>query len=243
MASNNRLCKAILAARNAYDYPSVGLALRDASASDWRGRYEPHTFRNSLHLDHHHTRSLNSQNDDDVLNGIFSVMYWGNITAGKKCETRCDWLERGNKRFPNLSLRALGPLTAIAAVRKSVALLKGGHYEEALDEIRLRLPFVGPSFGSKYLAFLDPERIGVLDLKILKHLHQGTFDELLGGHAIVLKKARSPAKRFARFCLVLNELRDLMKNKALRWKDKSGASAEFRAIDVERALFALAKSA
>jgi hypothetical protein len=100
MAASVRIAETILAGRNAYDYPPIGLIARDANATSWRKRYQAFNFPDSLRLDRHHTDCLNSHTDADVLNGIFSVMYWGNVTAGKKCETRCDWLESGNRRFP-----------------------------------------------------------------------------------------------------------------------------------------------
>jgi hypothetical protein len=116
----------------------------------------------------------------------------------------------------------------------------------ALREIR-KLPYVGLSFGTKILAFIDPENVGVLDDKITTHLAAGTFGRILD-HEVVsrLIKARHESagraeQRFVAFCQAINKIKSDLNEKGLGWTDQTGASMRrFRAVDVERSLFAIA---
>lgn len=236
--------------RNAYSYPPVGLcALKTLkNPSDWEQAYQKHEFRTTLELDLHHYSHLHSNDDQEVLLGIYSVMYWGYITSGAKSKTRCDWLSKGNAKNPEASINHIGIDTAVQIIRNSISLLDNGSYGCALTEIR-KLPHVGVSFGTKYLAFLDLENVGVLDDKITRHLSAGSYEHVLNHDTLqklVKPKNESPssaAKRFEAFCKVLSSIKSNVNANKKGWKDASGAEmCRFRTVDIERALFAIAKA-
>lgn len=237
-------------ARNAYSYPPVGLVHLHKSGNfpDWRAAYYEQRFVDTLRLDEHHFNLLSSSVEDEVILGLFSVMFWGYKTSGAVSVARCNWLAFGKSSNPKNSLNALGKSLAVRIVRQALEGLRKSDYSGALREIR-KLPHVGVSFGTKYLAFLDPENVGVLDDKITKHLSAGTFTSLLG--ETVVKQLVKPTRestidaenRFSAFCLALNKIKDDLNSRSLAWSDASGAEmARFRAVDVERALFAIAKA-
>jgi len=236
--------------RNAYSYPPVGLcALKSLdNPSDWEQSYQRHEFKTTLELDLHHFSHLHSSDDQEVLLGIYSVMYWGYITSGAKSKTRCDWLSMGNSRNPAVSINHIGASAAVQIIRNCIPLLESKQYGCALSVIR-KLPHVGVSFGTKYLAFLDLENVGVLDDKITRHLASGSYEHVLSKEKLLLlvkPKNESPssaAARFQAFCEALGSIKSKVNASKKGWKDVSGAEmCRFRTVDIERALFAIAKA-
>lgn len=237
-------------ARNAYSYPHVGLVGRSKlnNFSEWSSAYAEIEFENTLRLDDHHKQCLTSDIEDEVILGIFSVMYWGYKTSGAKSKIRCDWLANGNSKNFKLSLSEIGKYQSVSIIQQALESLSKSDYSTALRIIR-KLPHVGVSFGTKYLAFLDPENVGVLDDKITKHLSAGTFTNLLGSDFVkkIIKSNNESNKkaeiRFSAFCEALNLIKAELNLCHLSWRDVSGAEMNrFRAVDVERALFSIAKS-
>jgi hypothetical protein len=243
------LYEAYINGRNSYKYPPIGLCASQAldDVANWKAVYKHHQFQTTLELDIHHNSHLTSDNDDEVLLGIYSVMYWGYITSGAKSVIRCDWLSVGNTKNKELSLTHLGKSRGVKIIRKSHEHLKYSRYSDALLEIR-NLPHVGVSFGTKFLAFIDPENVGVLDDKITRHLASNSFDKILDKETLknLIKAPHESAKaaslRFQAFCEALNLIKKELNDKKCKWKDGSNTEmCRFRAIDVERALFAIAK--
>ena len=240
-----------IAARNAYAYPPVGLCATadQIDIHDWKTSFSEHRFDTTLQLDQYHTDCLLSDSNELVLTGIYSVMYWGYITSGAKSVTRCTWISIGNSKNPSNSISYIGRDTAVDIVRKSLQSLNKENYGDALLVIR-QLPHVGVSFGTKFLAFMSPEYVGVLDDKITKHLSTGSFTTILNPsvlHRLMKPKsenAKQTAARFPVFCETLNSIKIKLNQEGATWHDMSGASmGRFRALDVERALFSIAKSA
>jgi hypothetical protein len=241
---------ALVNARNAYAYPSIGLCasknLDDVAL--WQESFEAKTFKSTLYLDVHHTSHLLSKDDDDVLLGIYSVIYWGYITSGGRSKIRCNWLSVGNAKNNQLSLDYISKAVGVKIVRTAAEHIQRGEYAQALLEIR-KLPHVGMSFGTKFLAFLDPENVGILDEKITRHLALGSFTEVLGKNTVqqLIKpnneSAIAASQRFQIYCDVLNKIKQAVNKQKLYWQDASGAEmCRFRAIDLERALYAIASN-
>lgn len=236
-------------ARNSYSYPPIGLrALKILDdPSEWEQSYQKHQFRTTLELDIHHHDHLASKNDQEILLGVYSVMYWGYITSGSKSVTRCNWLSNGNAKNPEKSISHIGVESVVQTVKNCRELLGKGKYGYALSEIR-NLPHVGVSFGSKFLSFLDLENIGVLDDKITRHIVTGSYEHVLSPEILrALAKPKNEsdtaaANRFQTFCEMLGSIKAKMNSKKSGWKDVSGAEmCRFRSVDIERALFAIAK--
>jgi len=235
--------------RNAYEYPAIGLSATEIlnNVENWADVYKQQDFNTSLDLDNHHNSLLLSKNDNDILLGIYSVMYWGYITSGAKSRIRCNWLSVGNATNNQLSLKHMGKTAAIDIIRNSESYLKNSKYSDALMEIR-KLPHVGVSFGTKFLAFIDPENVGILDDKITRHLASDSFSNILDKETIQnLKKPKNESVnnasiRYQAFCEALNQIKNRLNENSCKWNDLSGAKMNrFRAIDVERAFFAIAK--
>lgn len=176
------------------------------------------------------------------------MMYWGYITSGKKSIIRCNWLSIGNAKNPKASLTHIGIEVAVKIIRDCIRLLQRSKYAEALTEIR-KLPHVGVSFGTKYLAFLDPENVGVLDDKITRHLASGSYEHVLDNKTIQLlvkpcrETEEAASRRFQLFCESLQYIKEKVNIEKKKWKDVSGSEmCRFRSIDVERALFSIAKA-
>lgn len=236
--------------RNAYNYPPIGLVLRQplGAVADWESAYEVHRFPSTLEIDNHHYQCLSSADDEAVILGLFSVVYWGYITSGSLSRARCNWLAVGKRQSPQNSLAHLGKAFAVDCVRRASRYLDAGDVALALREI-CKLPYVGLSFGTKILAFMDPETLGVLDDKITENMAVGTFGQVLEVEVIEkLKKPKyeSPRRaeqRYVTFCQVLNGIKNDLNCEGMGWADASGASmTRFRAVDVERSLFAIASS-
>jgi hypothetical protein len=239
-----------VAARNAYAYPPVGLvAIVDPiDVRNWRASFSEHRFVTTLQLDQHHADCLLSESSERVVAGVYSVMYWGYITSGAKSVTRCTWISVGNKKNPNKSISYIGKDALVDTVRRASGLLNKGSYGDALLVIQ-QLPHIGISFGTKLLAFMYPECVGILDDKITKHLSDGSFAAVMD--ALTLRKltksrnetGKQAAARFQAFCEALNTIKTALNQCGAGWRDISGATMNrFRALDVERALFAIAKN-
>ena len=239
------MLKKLVSARGNYNYPAIGLcATRDLDVmSKWQDYYKEYQFTTTLELDNHHRELLLSIHDEKVLLGIYSVMYWGYITSGAKSVTRCDWLSVGNAKNKNHSLSYLGKDYAVNIIRNSKKLLDKSDYAGALLEV-IKLPHIGVSFGTKLLAFIDSENVGILDNKISRHLSSDSFRHILDEKVIVhLNKKINSAIKFQSYCESLNAIKIQLNNAGYGWCDVSGAKmSRFRAIDVERALFSIAKS-
>lgn len=238
----------LVSARASYAYPPVGLVTveRLHAPSTWEADLIERRFEHTLALDDHHRDLLHSADDADIVTGVFSVVYWGNITGGGLARARTRWVATGKAGRADESVADLGMTASADIVREARQHLARGDVEAALVAVT-RLPYVRLSFGSKLLAFLDPERVGVLDEKITRHLQAGTFARVLGPREAVglvggkVESARRAAARYARFCAALADIRDAINAEGRGWQDASGASMpRFRAVDVERALFAMA---
>ena len=126
----------------------------------------------SVRLDAYHHGLLHSACPQDQFDGVLSIVYWGHFAKRTGAHnpyalSRTRWLlkgKRGRRRrtVAFVSRRVTEARNCLAAsppnLRRAI---------EALDEIA----FIGPSFASKILAFMDPQRCAVLDAVILHQLH------------------------------------------------------------------------
>jgi Putative 8-oxoguanine DNA glycosylase OGG-like protein len=186
----------------------------------------------SLTLDRHHHGLLNSPHSNDMVDGVVSVVYWGNFAASDGRFTCYAWkragfilLGRGRKRhskptpIPDIA-------SAVAAARNHIVL---SQYGNALDAL-MRIKFIGPSFASKIAAFLNPDHCGVLDKIISKRLQKS-------GNAL-FRTIRMDAAGYDVWCRVCSNAAVDLNAIGSTWTDWDGTSWPWRAIDVERAVFA-----
>jgi len=215
-----------IAARNAYNCPPIGLlaTVDQIDIHNWKTSFSKHQFDSTLRLDQYHEDCLLSESKEQVLSGIYSVMYWGYVTSGAKSMTRCTWISVGNIRNPANSISSIGQDNAVDIVRKSFQCLSEGNFGDALLVIR-QLPHVGISFGTKYLAFMSPEYVGVLDEKITNHMSAGSFSKILNSKVLqklIKSKYENPkqaAERFQVYCETLNAIKDQLNQDGAIWHD------------------------
>lgn len=99
---------------------------------------------------------LRSNNVIDVQNGLASIVYWGNNTAG----------------YVDYRTNLFNQQITHQHIQQFMALLVGPVMPTLANIRIIGMPqFSGISFISKILAFLDPDNHAVLDLRISKALH------------------------------------------------------------------------
>ena len=171
--------------RNTYGYPPARLSRHPAPAPNtitWVGRHyqrldPPPGWHGagagltSRALDNYHSRLLNSHNPDDNVDGVMSSVYWGyyagqNGRVNGYAETRAGWVLLG---------RPHGPVpSTVAQIHGAVAIAKlsmhTANYQAALTAIKGSITYIGRSFASKVIAFMDPVHCGVLDAVVQSKL-------------------------------------------------------------------------
>ena len=68
----------LVTARASYAYPAVGLVAveRLRAPSTWEDDLVERRFADTLALDDYHRKLLHSEDDADIVTGVFSVVYW-----------------------------------------------------------------------------------------------------------------------------------------------------------------------
>ena len=200
----------------------------------------------SIALDHFHSSLLNSNQDNDILHGLVSVVFWGNasgtdgrINAPFALE-RAHCLLRGKRgRAPTNSGET------ISILREARNLAQTGKIAEGL-RIAMNIKFLGMAFASKVLMFTNPSNAAVYDKVIsirLKEYKDPQLQELavntLGAWAA--KKAEQ-ANKYERWCAWCTAKANVLNRAELKWLDWDGSETPWRAVDVERAFYALGRA-
>ena len=225
--------------REAYAYPAVGL----------RGTVAQHShteFGTSSQLDEHHHQLLRSTQDERVLMGYLSILYWGHYagsdghTNGSRALSKVQTAINGSN-FLHLSqprrrrgLVDFNPGEAVCLIRQAIRLVDAGHFGDGV-RVLCGLPQLQFAFASKVVAFLAPNTCGVIDSVIARKYPQYGF-KLRGGYVSVVNEN---FQLYQRYCTALsataskrNEMGD-----DTRWRDRDGQAFPWRAVDVERAMY------
>jgi len=220
-----RPTKLSLAGRNyAVDDPfAAGWPNNEATLSSWE-------------LDDYHHGLLNSDTPHERFLGVVSCVYWGNIASSNGTPTgfaqaRAQWMLNG-KTYQNGKTKPSGTPEFVSTrveAAKSVLALHPASLPDAVREI-MKIPFLGLSFASKVLAFMDPLRCAVLDSVVLEALRKSADPKL--------NSIRATPAGFAKWCLICRDTAATLKAAGSKWIDWDGTPYEWRAVDVERAVFA-----
>lgn len=202
----------------------------------------------SSSLDDFHCSLLHSESDEELFHGLLSTIFWGfasgadgRIRTGRALE-RCRWILEGR-----LNSAPQNADEVLSHLRNSRELLRAGRISEALLE-SAKIKFLGMSFASKVLAFMSPQTLAVYDDVISKRLEQQEDPELrrlyvstkiATSNTSKTKQARIYEK-WCRWCL---EKATALNASGESWRDWDSKEKAWRAIDVERAFFALGRSA
>ena len=169
--------KALISSRNKYNIPPVGLTFDPTAPNGPTEIYQEFTFGTSLELDLHHHHLLQSDNEQEVLLGIYSTIYWSQY-AFSSAEERPRTIDDFLALMPP-AISAIKPTVAATALKNVITDLKHEHHALALIEIN-KLLRSNLSTASNILAFLDPENIGVFDDKLITLLTSGEWNLFLG---------------------------------------------------------------
>jgi hypothetical protein len=180
------------------------------------------------------------------MHGLLSAVFWGfasgvdgRINVGRAvARSRAFILGRKN-------LSAQEPETILTHLRKTRELLKAVRIGDALRTAR-NIQFLGMSFASKIVMFMNPTVAAVYDSIISNRLRFQTDSQLRALYvptswagSIGIKTAQSDA--YERWCHWCREKADALNCAAFKWKDWNGTEHDWRAVDVERAVFALGR--
>lgn len=215
-----------LSCRKAYRYPAVGL----------RTPTEGRTFLSVSAMEVHFKRLLRSTNAERVLLGYLSVIYWGHYlgSGGKPNPSRA----HGKVKLARSALKhkGLNAQDVALLIRSAASSLSRGRPILAM-KLLMQLPQFGFAFASKACTFLDASRYGVIDKVIARKYPRFQFKLTKGGY---VSSAASNFVAYRRYCKILtqNAARLNYLGRSYYWQERSGRRLRWRAIDVERALYA-----
>lgn len=124
--------------------------------ADW-AREDGRKGYSSIKLDALHNELLVSKLDLELLHGLLSVVFWG-YTSGANGRTRLSFaLERAQRILRGFRVRggATPSIDIIVALRDAHQLLVAREPGEALKAV-MRIKFLGMSFASKVVTFINP---------------------------------------------------------------------------------------
>jgi len=236
-------------ARETYNYPSAHIRCQAGVSRHSEYIYvrplenlenqSSYIFHSTIDLDAYHNRLLTSLVSADKVVGVASIIYWGTYYNKQKPShgIACHRVQRfqvGNSRS-HRSVSSIGIDTIANHVALAQDLINSEKYGKALSEI-MNIPWLSRAFGSKVLSFLNPNRIGVYDIHISRYVKRSELEMKSTGAMTV-----SAENTFNRFCNYLIEHAEHLNTSATpKWSDWDGKEYQWRAVDVERAMFYLA---
>jgi len=203
----------------------------------------------SVALDDFHEGLLNGAVESDLLHGLASSVFWGFASGSDGIirveralgKARCLAVGRGGP----VSSRRIGPQRAketISLISQARDLLAQGDMGAALA-CAMNIQFLGMSFASKLLMFMRPSAAVVFDSVIARSLEHAPSNSL---RAIASEAKRysqlSRGRAYSSWCEYCSETAFKMSRLGddFEWTDWNGLRQVWRAVDIERAIFALA---
>jgi hypothetical protein len=250
------------AAREKYAYVPARLIRASAAAADLRwkslnlivdipknwdaGHNEIRSQYSSWSLDEFHRALLQSDNEEDLFHALLSVVFWGFASGSNgrlnapRALSRAKAILIGRK---NSAPQAANEI--ISHLRRSRELLTTSRIAEALLEAE-RIKYLQMAFASKLLTFMEPQIAAVYDEVISLRLEKQTDPELRSLFVTTKipasKDAKlSQAKTYADWCGWCLKTASNLNAKGVTWVDWNATDHSWRAVDVERAFFALGR--
>ncbi|CAN5849376.1 hypothetical protein BH24DEI2_BH24DEI2_17710 [soil metagenome] len=243
----------MVASRNSYRYPPAHIVVGENSGDypltdKLFLRFRPAKeggLHSSKALDSHHFRLLNSESDHEIFAGIASVIYWGffSSAAGKhndgraRSQARFFLTGRKNARH-RLELHQVAD--TVRLVRQLLEQKRFGHARRAVSDIQ-ELGQV--SFASKVITFLDPHHAAVFDSIISNKVMEISGLAHLKMDVNHNRISKSNQEKYRSWCEVCSSVasslnQGIHNGEPWQWTDWDGSKHDWRAVDVERALFA-----
>ncbi|WP_045123014.1 hypothetical protein [Pseudomonas sp. GM80] len=226
--------------RDSYAYPCVGLAMEEGTRAFV-------SFPTTMKLDEYHRTLLRSKQDEKALLGYLSVLYWGHYSgaAGIVKANRAlakttlavdgrDYVRKG-RRQKIRGLVDFQPGEAVAVIRCAVDEIDAGQFGKGVKTL-CALPQLQFAFASKLAAFIAPDKCGVIDSVIVENNPSLGF-ALSGGY---ISGAKGNYSLYQKYCEQLQGTASSLneQGETARWLDRDGQTYAWRAIDVERAMYA-----
>ena len=215
------------------------------STADW-ARAEVRAGYSSVELDRFHMALLMSECTVDQRHGLLSCVTWGFISgtnlritpARAFGKARSLKTGAGTKAPQDTAdqLRHLGD--AQTAARK-------GEIAAALRAC-LQIKFIGPAFATKLVMMMRPDIAAVFDSVINERCRNNADAALAAMHGKITSLPSQSAtdafvSRYVAWCAWCASHADALNAQKLKWTDWDGAEHPWRAVDVERAFFAMGR--
>lgn len=230
----------LLQRRNSYAYPAVTI---DGAAQAWVERNFP-----SMHaLDTCLNQRLNSSNDDEMVLGYLGALFWGHASGadGRDIRPRAhgklrlayagqDRMSRGQAQRMR-GVLDLGKSVVVGHIRTAINHIRNDNYADAISELN-ELPQLQVAFSSKLCAFIALDKCGVIDSQIAARFPEMGF-HLRGGYVVDNTQNRM---KYGDYCRWLQARAASLNSDPSHacWTDRDGVRRAWRAVDVERGLYA-----
>lgn len=243
---SNQEVRDLLDARSSYDYPKARILPATDREHDIRlgpdlyGKFSlPRTDEvTDTALDAYHYRLLRSGQQEDRLLGLASVVYWGYYSFGHAyAENRVKWLVNGYR-----TQLATTPRMAYACTTAAQNHLHRKDLGKALASLRNLSQLNQTPFASKVIAFMAPSIAGVYDNRISRGLAQEPWAGGMNANVGRVDSSKVSAS-YQSWCIYLSQIASQLNlgislGKEWAWSCGNEEGQRWRAIDVERALFA-----
>ncbi|MGZ2744484.1 hypothetical protein [Burkholderia stagnalis] len=228
------------ATRNYYAYPAVALTGTLSELSQIE-------FDCTSELDRYLKELLHSEDDSQTALGYASALFWGHVSgkdgmlrperAFGKVRLALDGRNRMVEGRPQRmrGVNDLGIDVVAGHIREANRCIQIDDYASALQALN-RLPQLKIAFSSKVCAFLAPEKCGVVDSVIAERFPQFGFEVADG----FVKSNVANLARYKDYCLYLQTTAQFLNasDEHTTWTDRDGTKHAWRALDVERAMYA-----
>jgi hypothetical protein len=184
-------------------------------------------------MEYHHRTLLRSGDDAKAVIGYLSALYWGHYSGKHQRSLRPRAFAR--VRLAKDASGRLGISEVAARIRDAVKMVDTAEYGEALLKLS-QLPQIKFAFASKLCAFMLPEKCGVID-SVIVAAHRGFGFAVDPGGFVRTNTAN--ADRYAGYCSFLTTTASDLNSRgqAFKWRDRDGTLCNWRAVDVERAMY------
>jgi hypothetical protein len=226
--------------RNNYDYPAVAL---DGNL----GQFNVVHFGSMTALDNYIHNLIVSPDQHEKILGYLSVIFWGFYSGqdGVIRENRAlgrvnlayngrDRVVRGNRqRIRGVIDHGFDVVTN--HINCAIRFIEQDQYSDALMSLS-NLPQLQVAFASKVCAFIDPNKCGVIDSVIASKYP--SFGFAINDDGIVTN-TNANRQRYHDYCVCLQHMAEQVNQHIndFRWTDRDGQLYDWRALDVERAMY------
>ncbi|MBF6567869.1 MAG: hypothetical protein IVW54_03215 [Candidatus Binataceae bacterium] len=194
-----------------------------------------------MEIDNYHTGLLNGVTQKELFHGLVSTVFWG-YTSGQNGIFHPERAISKAKLFSVGHARAAAqaPAVIVQALSAARCHLRAGNIGAALLEA-MKIKFLGMSFSSKVLMFMDPSKAAVYDSIIAQFLQNCPAEEMRN-MAVPPAGAFNQQRRaeaYAQWCAFCSNKALAMNENGYNWSDWDNSQQSWRAVDIERAFFAI----